>query len=67
MSVQLSVQITKEIIKLAKQKENLRQNFELYQNALNILETEGWWKMLFASSVMGTSESSSPVHGMSLR
>lgn len=42
MSVQLSVQITKEIIKLAKQKENLRQNFELYQNALNILETEGW-------------------------
>lgn len=52
MCEQLSVQIAKEIIKPAKQRKNLRQNFLTYQNVLNIMDTAGFWKMSSASSVI---------------
>lgn len=52
MHVQLSVQIAKELLKPAKQRKNLRQNFEMYQNALNIMGTAGFWTMFFATLVI---------------
>lgn len=53
MGVQLSVQIAKEIIKPAEQGKNWRQNFEVYQNSLNIVEAAGFGKVFFAPLAMG--------------